>query len=518
MTRADLQPSSARARAADLWICAIVVLMVFVCSGWFLYAEYRIAGDWGFSLDDSWIYATFARNIATGHGYSFNPGERIAGATGPLYALILALLYRVFHNIVWSAKLFGIGCLAASSVLMVLAMSRLQPRSRLPRLVAGLLVGISPSLVWGAVSGMEIPLYLLLVCLGIHSYVKERWTLAAIYWSLGVWVRPDGLLLALMGIFLRPKMTVKNVAVTFLAVAPVLAAFFTFNYVVGGHFMPNSVLTKTHFGQSVPLRAWEMMRQWAAIWGLSTRPSDAAEHSLVLFPAMIVGAVRLGRRLPAVAIFILALPLALAAFGASGGAHGRYIMPVIPFGVLLGVVGLDYLCRRAFRKKFGPALVVLTLVCVAWQVRAVERKGRVHGWNVENINDMQRLLAENVRRNASPGDTIAVNDVGAMGYFSGCYVVDLMGLVSPLRSFPDNLRIYRPKYVVVFPSWFKQFLSADPQTKVMLFYDPDSTHKYALIAGAGLRFNTISSRDKMLVFARMRREEESPIRVPMTWH
>ena len=31
----------------------------------------------GFPLDDSWIHQVFARNLATGHGFSFNPGVRM---------------------------------------------------------------------------------------------------------------------------------------------------------------------------------------------------------------------------------------------------------------------------------------------------------------------------------------------------------------------------------------------------------------------------------------------------------
>src|SRR5262245_49741339 len=98
---------------------ALVVLAALLGAGYFLLAEYAVTGGkWGFSLDDSWIYATIARNLATGHGYSFNPGETTGGATGPLYAFLLALLYLVFHDVIWPAKIVGIVCLAASSLLL----------------------------------------------------------------------------------------------------------------------------------------------------------------------------------------------------------------------------------------------------------------------------------------------------------------------------------------------------------------------------------------------------------------
>ena len=40
-------------------------------------------GYWHIEIDDAYIFYTYARNIATGQGYVFNPGERILGTTSP---------------------------------------------------------------------------------------------------------------------------------------------------------------------------------------------------------------------------------------------------------------------------------------------------------------------------------------------------------------------------------------------------------------------------------------------------
>ena len=507
-------------RWSTLRDCALLGLAVIGCAAWYLAAEQWITGgEWGFSLDDSWIYATFARNIATGHGFSFNPGVPIAGATGPLYAFVLAFLYLVFRDVVMPAKVLGIACLAASSILMYFAARSLDPRSRVKPLVAGLLVGMSPSLLWGAVSGMEISVYILIACLGIYSYTRGRWSLAAFWWSLGVWIRPDGLLLALAGIFLRPKPTLKGILTSLAAAAPAILAFFAFNLAVGGSLFPNSVLVKTHPWQNVGSSVWQMVREWAPLWGLAMRSTDFPTHALVLLPTMIVGALHLRRRLPAIAAFALGLPLALALAGAPIGSHGRYVMPAIPFSILLAVDGMDHLGRRLRHRRWRRAAwPLLAGLALAWQIGAAARMGDVHGWNVENINHMQRLLANTLRASASPGDTIAVNDVGAMGYFSGCYVVDLVGLVSPRRPFPENLRVYHPKYLVIFPNWYRTYLVVEPGAKHSKFYDPDSTYKYLPVAGAGLRNNTICARDEMFLYARAQPEAPEGGRVEMTWH
>jgi len=171
------------------WHAASPLLLVaaaLLAALWFLAAEHRIATRWGFPLDDSWIYATFARNVATGQGYSFNPGEHVAGATGPLYVFVLALLYQIFWDVVLPAKVVGILCLCATAVLTHRTMRRLAPESEAAPLVAGLSIALSPALVWAALSGMEIPLYVLLVTAGLWFYVRGQGIPAALCWAVGV--------------------------------------------------------------------------------------------------------------------------------------------------------------------------------------------------------------------------------------------------------------------------------------------------------------------------------------------
>src|SRR6266436_736942 len=189
-------PRGASPQASDgayWWHSLIIIGVTAVGAAWFLFAEQGIAGKWGFSLDDSWIYATYAKNLALGKGYVFNPGEHVAGATGPLYVFILAVLYLLFHDVVLPAKALGILCLAASGVVVWRTVLRILPKTPIAALVAGVLVAGSPLLLWGSVSGLEITVYLLLTCIGIYFYVEEQWTLAVLFWSLGVCLPPAGL-------------------------------------------------------------------------------------------------------------------------------------------------------------------------------------------------------------------------------------------------------------------------------------------------------------------------------------
>jgi len=486
-------------------------------AAWFVAMEHTIAGLWGFSLDDSWIYATFARNVATGQGYAFNPHEPVGGATGPLYVFLLALFYWIFHTVVWPAKIFGVACLAASGILTREAARRIVPESRWLPFLAGLLVAISPPLVWGALSGLEQPVYLLLACLGLHFLTRERATASSLAFAAGIWLRPDGVYLAFLSLWTRIGEPARKAIGAVLGVAAVLAAYLAFNMFVGGSALPTSVAVKAHWSRDYVAREWSMLAQWLWLWGLSPDPNRTGPHAPLLLPALVVGSFVALRRWPLLPLYVFGFPAVFALFGPTGGQHGRYIAYVIPFGICLACVGIQWTAARAPRAR-TKLLAAFAAVCLLWQVVVGHDMGMAHGWNVQNINAMHRFLAEKASRVMAPGDTIAVNDVGAMGYFSRCYVVDLVGLESPARSFPENLRRYKPKVLVVFPEWFEAYTDVDEATHQRFFWAPDSVYKYTPFMGVKLQKNTIASRNVMYLYERLPRAEPAMAKVRIYNH
>ncbi|HXF58265.1 MAG TPA: hypothetical protein VN539_00400, partial [Candidatus Saccharimonadales bacterium] len=190
MPRTKKRPAPESAWADPRNLALVLVFVVLASVALFLDRERAIAHVAGFPLDDSWIHAVFARNVASGQGFSFNPGERVAGSTAPLYTLLLALLYKITGEFVWTEKILGVLCQAASAVLIFLTMLAWDPKARVRAFLAAAIVALSPPLLWAALSGMEIPVYLLLVCLGLYFRAKDRPILMTLFWAIGVWVRP----------------------------------------------------------------------------------------------------------------------------------------------------------------------------------------------------------------------------------------------------------------------------------------------------------------------------------------
>src|SRR5512146_204045 len=102
-----------------------LVVLLAVMEITYLTAEHRMNPNYGFSLDDSWIHAVFARNLATGHGYTFNPHETVSASTAPLYTFLLAGWYLLAGEVIWGAKLMGILGLAVATMFLYLATERI---------------------------------------------------------------------------------------------------------------------------------------------------------------------------------------------------------------------------------------------------------------------------------------------------------------------------------------------------------------------------------------------------------
>ncbi len=501
----------ARAKRVDVGVSAPLLataLALAILSGaaLFLVREKTIAGVHGFPLDDSWIHAQIARNLANGRGFTFNPGEHVAGSTGPLYTILLALLYRVTGEFVWTAKVLGLLCQIGSSILILLAMLRWDPRGRVKAVLAASIVALSPPLLWASLSGMEISLYLLLVCAGIFFYARGQPFPMTLAWALGVWVRPDGLFLLALGLLLIREDRWKSAVAAFL----IVAAFFLFNLAVGGTLFPHTVGAKAHLGFQPVARTWNLLREWGALWGIPYRKLDELEHPALLLLGLLAGAYAWRRKHPLFALYVIGLPIALSLFYEHSGSAKRYILYVIPFGAILAANGFEYLSRKLLRERALLGLILAGAVTIAWQGVYLVHKSTLYGWNVQNIDRMQGYLGRLSRGLTKPGDRIATNDIGAIAFMSERPVVDLLGLVTPSMPLPQALSRYRPELVIIFLDWFRKYVEYDREHDAVSIFDADSTHQYVVVAGVQLDHDTISAKDQMFLFKRFPRGAPLP--------
>jgi len=468
----------------------------------YLFAEVgRLRGGLGFPLDDSWIHLQFARNLARGLGLSYNPGVLVTGSTAPLWTALLALLFPLPGNVILWTQLLGILLYLAG----IHATWRLARELSLGRGFAALAAGVALAtncLVWSALSGMEIPLFVLLSLWGIILHLRERARperppLSLAVLAVAILARPEGLLLLLLAVLdralqfageeedlrwrrpaWRPLLAGAGLAACALAGPLVFYAW------AGGSLLPTTYAAKGGGGLHLLPDAHYLVNVIAIVF----RPQP---WTLLLAGAgAVVLAGRLGTErdrglLPALWLFGLPLAYSFLTPGPSWmlGNFGRYYFPLFPVLAVLGVLGLEpaalALARRLRSRPLRVTLGALgaALILAPTLVTLVQGE-RFYAQNVANVEESDVAVARWLAGRVPADAVLAVNDIGAIKYLLPNPIVDVASIVTPEigrevrrataagMSWNDAVLAAvarrQPDYVVIFPSWFSG-LAADPR-------------------------------------------------------
>ncbi len=481
---------------AALWVGAALGLAL----GLFVLRERQIAGPLGlagFPLDDSWIHFQFARNLAEGHGFAFNPGVPVSGSTAPLWTVLLAGAFALGgSNPAW-AKLIGI---AATLVTALLARRLALAWTASPALglLAGVLTALSGPLVWGALSGMEVPVAALLVTAALLAHTRGHEWATAVLLGLATLARPEAVLLVPLVWVARP-VTPGRTAILFGTVGAIVAPWVAFNLDTAGTPWPATAAAKIEGGligllsgareplaTSLLSRPWQFEAEWAGVlWSVNVL------LPLLLLPGLALLARRFGRAaLPAAALLLQPIGMALLApYRGPAFQEGRYAIHLLPLAITVSVIALEPLARRPGIRRAAAAVLVLA------SVAALPAAAGRYAWAVQNIDAMQVHLGRWVATHTPPEARLGLNDVGAIAYVSRREVVDLMGLVTPAiipyrRDGEAGILRYLkracPDYLIIFSAWF-------PRLSAM---GDHFTPVYRL----RLDHNTVAGADEMVVY------------------
>jgi arabinofuranosyltransferase len=478
-SRGEPLAAVARWRADGLVVAASLLPLAL-----FIAREWQIAGASGFPLDDSWIHLHFARNLAAGAGFSYNPGTPIAGSTAPLWTLLLGAGAFVVSPSLAMAK--GIGIVATVAAALVTRRTALAWGARGDiALVASIALTWMGPIVWGALSGMEVSLAALLVAAALLAHARDQALASAVCAALAVLARPEALLLVPFLAAARP-LTIRRVALFAAVTIVVVAPAVLFSLKTAGTPYPATAAAKVEGG----LVGWlGGVREPAALTFVQ-RPAAfltewivwlATIHWLLpiaLVPALVLTWKYAGRAPGVVALVLLAHPLGMALLAPYRGPafqEGRYSIHLLPVAVVvlavtLGRRGHDDAAPAPERYAWvGRAVLVGWLVIAAGALVPASTR---YGWAVQNINAMQVHLGRWVDAQLPKTARIALNDIGAIAFFSRREIIDLMGLVTPeiipyRRRGETGVMEYVsetcPEYLIIFPAWFPR-LAASTET------------------------------------------------------
>ena len=471
----------------------------------------------GFPLDDAWIHAVYARELAHTGTLAYNPGIAATGETAPAWALILAVIHRMapgVPSVVFMTKTVGFLFHALSAILVALALRRGRAEGTWPALVGGTLVAIHPDLLAASVSGMEVPLATAVVAGLVVSVFRGRATGVALLATVAVAARPETVVIAIVLPLLfwgrsRAAMGVRLALVAGVGATVSMGLLAIRNMIVSGLPLPATFYAKAHTSSLFDVRS--QVLGWVGELGqLPPVGSVAFLLGLVMLSAVVL----IRRRADVTARMGAALYLAGAAFcavsfalvpPADPGAFywQRYVLPaLLPMlaGVaLLAKVAIDHI-PGGTRSVASVAVAACLVAATAWT--APSRFSRFAN-DAHNIDDVQVQLGRTLAT-AAPSDIAWMVDAGAARYFGRAFVVDLVGLNTPMLLGPGAqafLDLHPPSYLDVFAGW-SDVKDGWPSVTPARVFQPSTP--YTVSASAAMRQHVLVSCDPLLFQGQLR--------------
>ena len=484
---------------------ALTAVALAAALGFFLQRERLIAGSvgfHGFPLDDSWIHFQFARNVAEGRGFAYNPGVPVSGSTAPLWTLLLAGLFKVGGAYPAWAKAAGVaGALGAAWLARRLCLAWTGDSAL--GLTAALVTTWSAPMVWGALSGMEVTLAALLVTAALVAHAAGRAPIVAALAGLAVLARPESVLLVPL-LWLAGPLTVRRSAIMWGLPTVILLPWVAFNVRTAGTPLPATAAAKIEGGLVGLLsgaresaattflsRPWQFEREWIA-WLASVN----VLLPVLLLPGLWVLWRRGGRAWALPASILLLHPLGMALLAPYRGPafqEGRYSIQLLPLAIVVAVRAFVPLVSMAqSRQSWGRVACALLLVS---SLASLGPGATRYAWAVQNIDAMQVSLGRWVGANTPAGARLALNDIGAITFLGRREVMDVMGLVTPAiipyrRDGEAGILRYLeracPDYLIIFPAWFPALSTR--------------TDRFTPIHRVRLEHNTVAGADEMVVY------------------
>ncbi|MFT7485499.1 MAG: hypothetical protein ACI9F9_001349 [Candidatus Paceibacteria bacterium] len=192
-------------------------------------------------FDDSFITYKYARNIAEGHGFVFNLGERVLGTTTPLFTLLLAGLSLLGFNIVHAAvAIYSVSVSACGYIGARILRSHGVPN-------AGALFAVLISWGMGGVfvyMGMETTFYVALIFGAIWAVPTERRASLGVLLGLIACTRYDGVIAVGLVLLYRWLLTKKPPLREALIAGGLLGSWLLFAQLYFGSPLPNTLGAK----------------------------------------------------------------------------------------------------------------------------------------------------------------------------------------------------------------------------------------------------------------------------------
>lgn len=384
--------------------------------------------------DDAYISYRYAVNLAQGHGLVFNLGERVEGVTNLLWTLLLALA-----EVAGVASPLAAHVMGAVSGAAILVLTFLLVRVQVDATHAWL-AGLAAVAVWTSssfwvwvLSGLETPLFAMLVLAACYAQLKNRMGWASVAVMLATLTRPEGVLLAAAIYGAQLWQWRSSPRAFFAAPARWLPVVF-----YAASLLVLTLFRLAYYGVPVPNTFYAKVGGIPLARGISYVADFFRDGAFWLLPALLVAAWLWLKQRPslnvagdgsfvAIPVFVLLFFAYVIYIGGDVFGHSRFLLPLLPLLLALACAGI----AAAFSQRvlLGWLLSAGLVASIVWPLvatPATRESLKVRNWVPD---DQVRAQAQQLVQANPQVELVAAVSIGRLGYFSGLPVLDLVGLV-----------------------------------------------------------------------------------------
>lgn len=418
--------------------------------------------------EDFWITFRSSKNLATGHGLVFTPGERLHTFTSPLGVLLPALTSLLTGNqsdviALWLFRGLSLSALGAGAVFLWQTTLKWKWAVGAGAMTVTALI-LDGKTIDFSINGMETGLLIGFIGYAVWASfdaAPKAWRHLGIAWAGLMWSRPDafmiiGLLTLGILIFNPPaagartrlawiETTLRAAGLCTLLYLP----WFLFAWTYYGTPIPHTITAKGGVHENI--NSWALLGERvsdlpALIWSGNSSLEGAFMPAYVQIGGWPETLVILGRCLAIAVALIWLVPglprivrvtsfvfcglhlyLSLVAFFAFPWYQpGPLVFAWLTMGGLVSAA-LQKFNNPVFRRGL-LAVAAIGLSCEIW---LTWQSARQLAWEQRlSANEVRRAIGERLHAQAQPGDTVFMEPLGHIGYFSGLKTLDFPGLSS----------------------------------------------------------------------------------------
>lgn len=422
------------------FIPTIIFILIVIGTTWY----------WNYSQDDVYITYRYSRNIALGNGFVFNLGERVQGTTTPLFALLMAGVYFITHDLVHAGNLISVMSLLGVCFITM----QLGNKMGGTWLGAGAAIMLALNTLFYISFGMETLTYtLLLVAAFWFAYNNQDFFAGACVGLLTV-TRADGIIaagaLALTALIVRKRIPWRGG----ITAALIIATWYFFAWAYFGSPLPQTFSAKVGLFSGITFITDGV--DWFQRLYLNGSPL------YIIAPIFwTVGAIASARERNFAFVVCAWSIVYFSGYTALNVSAFWYYPPLLPAIVITMGYGAMKTARwiQSRQIRIAASALILALLLVGQARTAVAYSG------APTRVETYRLVGEWLAQHTLKDSLVLVGDLGVVSWYSDRPTIDVPGLVVPTMHVHNEtyaIQKFKPTYIVATQYWAWKAILNEP--------------------------------------------------------